>query len=655
MKTLRLRIFALLLALSVAPLTLLLIGVYLLPTGFLGLLWYGLLASLAATLAVGVSGYMLRPTLDLARAFDQMLRSGGHQVPQSTWLPAEFTRLQRTFSQFVQEKIRALESAESDALRARHSLKEAERHMHHTYATLQSLFDASCDGILVSDPSGHILSSNQALDTHLGRPVETIADRNTLLLLADIAGRFTSSTEVEKLINSATDDPSHIGEAIGQTAEEQPRYFSLHTQPIRSENREIIGRLWLLRDASESRRLSEKLQQAQKMESIGQLAGGIAHDFNNLLTAIQGNLSLAEMESEGQTANTREKIQGASRATQRAAELVKQLLGYSRKKVISTRPVDLNNALSDVQNILRHSIDPRVTIRTQPGTKLWLAQADEVHIEQVILNICLNARDALPENGGLIEISSSNHRRDERRTPLPDDDVIASDFVLIRIKDNGSGIPEDKRDHIFEPFYSTKDAGKGTGLGLAMAQEIIHEHGGWIDFDSKVGEGTEFCLYIPRAETTPAPVKVVAEEPITSSKDQATKEASRLLIVDDEESVRSIAVTMLRYLGYQVSEAANGEEALAVVSEAEVPFDAILLDIYMPKLSGRDTFKRLRATGCHTPIIVCSGFVIDPDEFVALSEDGAGPIDIIQKPYAMRTLAASIAKAIASGSPVLSA
>ena len=227
--------------------------------------------------------------------------------------------------------------------------------------------------------------------------------------------------------------------------------------------------------------------------------------------------------------------------------------------------------------------------------------------------------------------------------------------LITTVKDNGSGIPEDKRHHIFDPFFSTKAPGKGTGLGLVMAQAIVQEHGGWIEFDSEVGKGTEFRIYLPKAETAREADEgeaAAAEEPVVEVVRTRGRSGS-LLVVDDEDSVRSIAVTMLEYLGYNVTQAADGEQALEKIAAAESPFDAILLDISMPKLSGRDTFKRLRADGCTTPVVVCSGFMIDPDEFIALSEAGPGPIDIIQKPYSMDALARTIAKAVAHGQPAL--
>ncbi len=654
MRLLRLQILCLILTQGLVPLTLLLAGLYWLPAGFLSFVWYGLLVMVVTAFSVGVSGYLSRPVRDLAQAFDQMMRTGGEHRPYSRWVPAEFGRVQRAFSVYLKDNQRQLHLAETDANRSKMKLLDAERLIQRSFGIIQGFFHASRDGVFVQDRSGQIIASNEELDKMLGKPAGQSASRDGARLLADIAARLADASAFETLLTDTAEDIEHSGEIEAATSDTPPRFLTVHTAPVRAEDGKVIGRLWITRDGTEVRRLTQQLQQAQKMEAIGQLAGGIAHDFNNLLTAIRGNLALAEMATPDKPGGARENLRGATRATVRAAELVKQLLGYSRKNVTAPKPTDLNKLVSEVENILRHSIDPRVTVACDLSADLWPALADPVNIEQVILNLCLNARDSLPETGGRISISTGNQKYDERTMPVPDIESGATEYIVIRIKDNGSGIPEDKRHHIFDPFFSTKAPGKGTGLGLVMAQAIIQEHGGWIEFDSEVGTGTEFRVYLPKAAAeSEAEDEPAAED--DSGDVRSRNKSGSLLIVDDEDSVRSIAVTMLSYLGYNVTQAADGEQALEKIAAATTPFDAILLDIYMPKLSGRDTFKRLRAEGCTTPVVVCSGFMIDPDEFVALSEVGPGPIDIIQKPYSMEGLARTIAKAVAHGQPALAA
>lgn len=653
MRLLRLRILCWLLALSLAPLSLLLIGLYWLPAGFLSFVWFGLLAMVVIAVAVGMSGHLARPVRDLATAFDQMLRTGGQHQPQSRWVPSEFGRVQRAFSLHLKDTQREIETAGRSEQRQKQRVLEAERLLQQSFGIIQAMFHTSRDGLLVVDRKGVIIATNEKLDAILGAPTERISGRDSGKLLDEIGERLKDSAAFEKLTGAAAENTALQQTIDAETNGASPQFWSIHTVPISSEADEIIGRLWIVRDLTERKQMTEKLQQTQKMEAIGQLAGGIAHDFNNLLTAIRGNLALASMESSEKLGDMHEKLQGATRATVRAAELVKQLLGYSRKGSLALKTTNLNTVVTEVENILRHSIDPRITVRTELENEPWLTEADPVQIEQVILNVCLNARDAVPETGGVIEISTANCKPEDVSERLKDGATSAPGFVMVRVKDNGPGIPDDVRDRIFEPFFSTKAAGKGTGLGLAMARAIIEEHGGWIEFDSKAGEGTEFRIYLPQthvAAAAPDSADTGGDEDMRPS-----EKSGRILVVDDEAAVRSIAVSMLQYLGYQVIEAANGQEALDKVADAETSFDAILLDIYMPKLSGRDTFKRLRASGCESPVVICSGFMIDPDEFMAISEGNHEPLDVIQKPYSMEALAKVIAKAIAKGQPALAA
>jgi two-component system, cell cycle sensor histidine kinase and response regulator CckA len=654
MKLLRLRILCLLLALSLAPLLLLLAGLYWLPTGFLSFVWFGLLAMVVTAVSVGASGYLVRPVRDLAVAFEQMLRSGGEHTAHSRWVPSDFARVQRAFSLYLKDTQQQITTVETDALRCKQKLLHSERLIQRSLGITQGILHATRDGVFVQDKGGNVIASNEELDKMLGRPVEKSADRTGARLLAEMAALFPDSSGFDALIRKTGENIEHSGDIDCTTTDEPPRILSVHTSPIRSADGSVMGRLWITRDCTGQKRLAEQLKQAQKMEAIGQLTGGIAHDFNNLLTAIRGNLALAGIASADKPDEAKENLEGATRATIRAAELVKQLLGYSRKTAAAHRPTNLNKVVSEVENILRHSIDPRVTVQCELASDLWPAQADPVNIEQVVLNLCLNARDALPETGGRIDITTVNRKYDERNVPPPDVETGHTEYIVITVKDNGSGIPEEKRAHIFDAFYSTKSPGKGTGLGLLMAHDIVQEHGGWIEFDSEVGKGTEFRVYLPKASADTSPPDD-EDDTVEGEVVHARGQSGSVLIVDDEDSVRSIAVAMLKHLGYEVTQASDGEQALEKIAAAEKPFNAILLDIFMPKLSGRDTFKRLRADGCKTPVVVCSGFKVEPDQFPAQSETSAGAFDIIQKPYSMDGLARTIEKAVAHGRPALAA
>jgi two-component system cell cycle sensor histidine kinase/response regulator CckA len=410
-----------------------------------------------------------------------------------------------------------------------------------------------------------------------------------------------------------------------------------------------MGRVWRFVDVTEQRQLQQRLQESQKMESIGHLAGGIAHDFNNLLTAIRGNLSLAELEPNSDA--TRSKIDDANRAAGRATELVQQILGYSRKTSGLRRTTDISQTINNVRTILRASLDPKVNLRINVSTDTWAASADPMQIEQVLLNLCINARDVLPSDQGEISITTTNISglRATDAHALPESE---GDFVVIRVRDNGSGIKPEHRAHIFEPFFTTKAEGKGTGLGLAMAKNIIEQAGGRIAFESQVGKGTEFSIYLPRSTAKVEPKPVEAPRPVATTRGMAE---GTVLVVDDEAPVRAIAVNMLKYLGYRVLEACDGEQAIHVLQTSERAIDAVMMDVYMPKLSGRETYQRMRSLGIDLPVIVCSGFMVEPDEFIALAQGRNASVQVIQKPYSMETLARVVAKAIAKGHHALTA
>jgi two-component system cell cycle sensor histidine kinase/response regulator CckA len=296
-----------------------------------------------------------------------------------------------------------------------------------------------------------------------------------------------------------------------------------------------------------------------------------------------------------------------------------------------------------VQNLLKHSVDPRVTIQMRGGMDASYVTSDATQIEQVMLNLCLNARDALPADKGVIEIAVENVTHHKPASAGAPADV--SEFVMLVVRDNGHGISEEHRSRIFEPFFTTRSSTTGTGLGLSTAQDIVREHGGWIEFDSEVGRGTEFRVFLPRVLN---PEQVDEEGPVDNGPTVSAPIGGQttILVVDDEAPVRSIAMNMLGFLGYRVLEACDGQQALDVLLRSGEKIDAVLLDIYMPKLSGRDTFKELRAVGNDVPVVVCSGFVIDPDEFMILSQGHPPPVDIMLKPYSLDGLSKALAKAV---------
>ncbi len=591
-----------------------------------------------------ISGWLLKPTTAVMKGTTAVLRGVPPDAQSAEWLPADFWKLRCDINMIFAKQRQALNAAEQHACQTAQRLLNAERLLREAFTALQGLFAASDEGVLVVDAQGSIIASNAKLDDFLGKPVEEVAGRDSTRILNALIERFEEKAVITAWIEKSSTNLEGQSETPPLVSTDN-RVFSLRSSPMRTDAGEVIGRIWIVKDRSEMRVLENQLRESQKMGTIGQLAGGIAHDFNNLLTAIRGNLTLAELTPASNQAGVRDKLQNANHATTRAAELVKSLLGYSRRStgVAVRKSTNLKRLLADVQNLLKHSVDPRVTIQMRGGMDASYATGDATQIEQVMLNLCLNARDALPADKGVIEIAVENvtHRMPSKSAESNE----ASDFVMLVVRDNGHGISEEHRQRIFEPFFTTKAGSKGTGLGLSTAQDIVREHGGWIEFDSEVGRGTEFRVFLPRLLS---PEQIEEEAPIDNGPaiNAPIGAQTTILVVDDEAPVRSIAMNMLGFLGYRVLEACDGQQALDILLRTQEKVDAVLLDIYMPKLSGRDTFKELRAVGNDVPVVVCSGFVIDPDEFTILSQGRTPPVDIMLKPYSLDGLSKALAKAV---------
>lgn len=592
-----------------------------------------------------ISGWALKPVVAVMNATTSVMRGIPPVKEVTQWLPKDFWKLRCDINMLFAKHRQSLNAAETHASQTAQRLLNAERLLREAFTALQGIFAASDEGVAVVDANGTIIASNAKLDAFLGKPLEEIGSRDVKQLMQAVAERFKNSDKILEWVSGTVTDPKLQTEIEAETNESQVRAFSLRTAPMQTDTGEVIGRLWMIRDCSEVRVLQKQLRESQKLGTIGQLAGGIAHDFNNMLTAIRGNITLAELSPSAGNPDMKDRLQSANHATQRAADLVKQLLGYSRRGSGNhlRKVTNLKKLLADVQSLLKPSVDPRVTIRVRAGMDASFALADSIQLEQVMLNLCLNARDSLPSDStGIIEIGIENvmHR-------TPGDEGSTSEFVMIAVRDNGSGIPDDMRHRIFEPFFTTKESGRGTGLGLSMAQDIVREHGGWIEFDSVACQGTEFRVFLPRS-SDPENIEDEIQAPDLRNGSSPIGIRGTILVVDDEAPVRSIAVNMLNFLGYRVLEAGDGQQALDIVMRSGEKIDALMLDIYMPKLSGRDTFKQLRALGNDIPIVICSGFVIDPDEFTLLSEGRCPPVDIMLKPYSLDGLSKSIAKAVKS-------
>ena len=388
------------------------------------------------------------------------------------------------------------------------------------------------------------------------------------------------------------------------------------------------------RDVTERKRLEAQFQQAQKMDGIGRLAGGVAHDFNNLLTVMTGYGEMAR-ETLSPADPAREDLGELLKAAERATDLTRQLLAFARKQPIEPRILNLNDLIVDMGRLLRRLIGEDIELVTHPSPELGQARADPGQIEQVIVNLAINARDAMPQ-GGKLTIETRNATLDDlyARQHL---EVSAGAYVLLAISDTGIGMDAEVQSHLFEPFFTTKAAGKGTGLGLATCYGIVKQHGGAIGVYSEVGHGTTFKIYLPRAI---APARESARR---DNADGLPRGVETVLLVEDEVSVRALAARVLRIQGYTVIEAANGDEALALALHSGRTIDLLLTDVIMPQIGGKALADRLTQLLPGVRVLFMSGYTDDAIIHHGRLEPG---IAFLHKPFSPAALARKVREAL---------
>jgi signal transduction histidine kinase/CheY-like chemotaxis protein len=387
------------------------------------------------------------------------------------------------------------------------------------------------------------------------------------------------------------------------------------------------------RDITLQRQLEEEARQSRKMETAGRLAGGIAHDFNNLLTAILGTSEMLLSDLDPGTP-AREDVEEIKRAATRAANLTRQLLAFSRRQVLQPRTLDLNQLVQGVQSMLQRLIGEHIALETSTAADLWRVRADPGQLEQVIVNLCVNARDAMPKGGRLL-VETANLRFPGARAGA-EAIMPAGAYVLLTVTDTGTGMDGETLRHIFEPFFTTKETGRGTGLGLATVYGIVKQTGGFVFVDTEVGTGTRFRIYLPRVEGTPDAGEASAE-PVRQ------RASGTILLVEDEAAVRRLARRVLEQVGYTVLEAPDGPEALRLVDRWDGDIDLAVTDVIMPGMSGQELSARLRATRPWLKILYVSGYTDD-----AILQHGTllPNTAFLQKPFTPGALAQRVAEAM---------
>lgn len=400
-------------------------------------------------------------------------------------------------------------------------------------------------------------------------------------------------------------------------------------------------------DTTEQKNLEQRFAHSQKMQAVGQLAGGVAHDFNNLLTAMIGFCDLLLMRHPAGDQSFADIMQIKQNAN-RAANLVRQLLAFSRRQTLQPKMLDVTDVLAELSNLVRRLIGENIELKMIHGRDLGAVRADQGQLEQVFINLAVNARDAMV-SGGKLTIQTSHVTIDAKHPiardlipPLEDEAIVDGDYVLVEIIDTGTGIPRDLLQKIFEPFFSTKEVGSGTGLGLATVYGIIKQTGGYVYVASKEGSGTRFCLYLKRFQPEEAKVEVAAEAAAVAAGDDLTGKGT-ILLVEDETPVRAFAARALRNKGYTVLEADCGEMAIEVMEKQGSEVDVIITDVIMPGINGPTMIEEVAPKFPRVKVIFISGYA--EDVFVK-SYGSEREFNFLPKPFTLKQLASKVKEVI---------
>ncbi len=507
----------------------------------------------------------------------------------------------------------------------------------------EKIINSSVDGILAFDCECRYTIWNKGMEEISGVSKEKVLGHRAFDVFP-----FLKETGEDAFFFAALEGKPVISEdrpyKVPATGKEG--YFSGHYSPLYGEGEQVVGGLAIIRDITERKHLEKQLIQTQKIETIGQLAGGVAHEFNNLLTPIIGYVDIIKMQTLQQT-EVQASLDIVEKAAKRAAKLTQELLSFSRKNPINLQSHSLSDLTGEVVHLLHQTLDREIKIEVQSTDDLGAVLVDSDQIQQVIINLCLNARDALKnlitENSGfrpLIRIMMENTHLDETAKDALAN-AKAGDYVRLSVSDNGPGIEPDVLPHLFEPFFTTKATGQGTGLGLSSSYGIVKRHSGWIGLKTARGEGSTFEVYLPRTKNP-----IFKKDTKKSAPSKAGKTAT-IMIVDDDEYVRSFSRSAVDKLGHTVLMAEGGTQALDIFKKEREQIELVILDLSMPGESGWEVLRHLRALDPTLKAIVSTGHDIpgQPEDRKDLQ-----PFSLLLKPYTPKDIERIIQEVLDQGS-----
>src|SRR6266446_2255077 len=570
-----------------------------------------------AAMDLGADDFLKKPApvAEIAQALRKSVERAPHRLKRKGHFPEELDLMKEYNARLVAK----LEKKNLELLDRTEDLQK-----HQQQLLLQTTaLEAAANAIMITEPGGTILSVNPAFTLLTGYSASEALGQNPRMLKSDVHDRAFYHTLWQTILQGET----WRGELTNRRKNGSLYCGEQTITPVRGPDGQITHFVGIMNDVTERKRLEEQFIQSQKMEDVGHLAGGIAHDFNNILAVIIGYSDLMNLEL-GPDNRLHKHVREIRHAADRAAALTQQLLIFTRKQKLQPAVLDLNQILASMDKMLRRLTDENIALSILPGKEIGRFKADGNHVGQILMNLVINARDAMP-NGGKLKIETRKVALNEAYSRAHPE-VPPGDYILLAVTDTGTGMTDEVKSHLFEPFFTTKPRGKGTGLGLATCLTIAKQSQSHIDCESKPGQGTTFRVYFPCVDQ-PLDPQVQSNEPVALPRGSET-----LLLVEDERSVRHLAYEVLEHQGYTVMRATNGQEALnAVRRHKGPPIRLVVTDVIMPQMGGKVMAEWLKATYPDLKILFTSGYT---DEAIAHHGVLDPGVAFLPKPYTPATL-----------------